>query len=119
MEVWLPDICPTAFNGKSSCSGCVWQVTKFRSSGFCGVTSGLEAGQRLGLILKARDNIKQVDHLKHPQHPAARTEQFQVTTLTSEGKIQPCDGANGGTIHLRQVGQVQQQLANAMGNQFL
>ena len=90
-----------------------------RPLGSSRITLRLEAGQRLGLILKGGDNVWQVDYPQHSPHPTTRTEQFQATALTAKGNIRLGDGADARTIQLCQVGQVQQQLPHPVGDQSL
>src|SRR6266478_4216027 len=75
-------------------------------SGPSRITLRSEAGQRLGLILKGRDNVWQANHPQHSPHATPRTEQFQATALTAKGNICPDDGADARTIQLCHASQV-------------
>ncbi len=82
------------------------------------MTERPEASQGLSLFLKARDDVEQTEHPEYFQHTATRTEQFQVAALASERNVRCNDDAHTGTVNLRQVCQIQEQLARAAGNQF-
>src|SRR5882724_103388 len=56
--------------------------------------------------------------LEHFQHATIRTEKFQIAATAFERHISPHDDADAGTVDLRQVRQVQQQLTHAVVDQF-
>lgn len=87
-------------------------------SGLCSVTLWSETGERLGFILKGRDNVCHMDNPQDFLHSTTRTEQFQATALAVKRDIRLDDGTDARTIQLRYVFQVQQQFPHALGDQF-
>ena len=88
------------------------------ASGLCSVTLWSETGERLGFILKGRDNVCHMDNPQDFLNSITRTEQFQATALAAKRNIRPDDGTYARTIQLRHVLQVQQQFPHALGDQF-
>ena len=70
------------------------------------MSSRLEAGERLGLIVKAKDDFLQPQYPEHLQHEATWTQHSQVASLTSKRNAGANDDAEAGTIDLSQVCQV-------------
>ena len=89
------------------------------ASGRCTVAPRPEASQRLSLVLEIRDDLQQVDDFEYDQDASVWTKQCQATTFAFDGNIRLHDCTYTGAIDLRQVGQVQQQIACAGGRQCL
>jgi hypothetical protein len=88
------------------------------SSGLRDVTLRAEAGQGVVFVVKGGDQVQQAKNVERKQRAASRAYEPQVTALASKGHTCFNDDAEAGTIYMAQAGEIQQELARAVGDQL-
>jgi len=82
------------------------------------VAFGTEAGEGIVLIVEGGDQVQQAQNVERKQCAAGRAYETQVAALPSKPGTNLYDDAESGTIHVTEVGEIQQDLAGAIGDQL-
>jgi len=80
-----------------------------------GVAKG---GEGFWFVVKCGDDRQQAHHFKHFAHAIGGVNQLQAAPCARERNIRPDDGGDAGTIDHGEVGEIQQELAGAIGDQL-
>jgi hypothetical protein len=88
----------------------------YKSGGLGGLSRSMKTINRLGFVFSGGNYIEQVHRVQHQPHISTRSRQSQTRTTTFKGFECPYNAADARGIHLRHIGQIEQNLVISFVN---